>query len=73
MTLEEKFWQLFMIPGDLDDSTLVYSLGAFGLQINSGIADTARAKLTPGEAARHDTARTAAPANRERRRESARP
>ena len=21
MTLEEKFWQLFMIPGSLDDST----------------------------------------------------
>ncbi|HET7565331.1 MAG TPA: glycoside hydrolase family 3 N-terminal domain-containing protein [Gemmatimonadaceae bacterium] len=34
MTLEEKFWQLFMIPGDLDDSTHDYSHGVFGLQID---------------------------------------
>lgn len=33
MTLEEKFWQLFMIPGDLDDSTHDYSHGVFGLQV----------------------------------------
>jgi beta-glucosidase len=33
MTREEKFWQLFMIPGDLDDSTHDYSHGVFGLQI----------------------------------------
>ena len=33
MTLDEKFWQLFMIPGDLDDSTHDYSNGVFGLQI----------------------------------------
>jgi beta-glucosidase len=32
MTIEEKFWQLFMIPGDLSDSTHDYSHGAFGLQ-----------------------------------------
>src|SRR5688572_23744244 len=36
MTLEEKFWQLFMIPGSLDDSTHDYSHGAFGLQISTG-------------------------------------
>ena len=41
MTLEEKFWQLFMIPGDLDDPAHDYSRGVFGLQIRS--ADTARA------------------------------
>src|SRR3954466_8172703 len=35
MTLEEKFWQTFMIPGDLDDSTHDYSRGAFGLQISA--------------------------------------
>ena len=35
MTLEEKFWQLFMIPGDLDDSTNDYSHGVFGLQIST--------------------------------------
>jgi len=31
MTLEEKFWQLYMTPGDLDGSD--YSLGVFGLQV----------------------------------------
>jgi len=34
MTLEEKFWQLFMIPGDLDDAANDYSHGIFGLQIS---------------------------------------
>ena len=33
MTLQEKFWQLFMTPGSLDDSTHDYSHGSFGLQI----------------------------------------
>ncbi len=35
MTLEEKFWQLFMIPGDLDNPTNDYSHGIFGLQIST--------------------------------------
>jgi beta-glucosidase len=35
MTLEEKFWQLFMIPGDLDDPSHDYSNGVFGLQIRA--------------------------------------
>jgi beta-glucosidase len=35
MTLEEKFWQLFMIPGDLDDPSHDYSNGVFGLQIST--------------------------------------
>lgn len=35
MTLEEKFWQLFMIPGDLDDPSHDYSHGVFGLQIRN--------------------------------------
>ncbi len=35
MTLEEKFWQLFMIPGDLDDPAHDYSRGVFGLQISA--------------------------------------
>ena len=34
MTPTEKFWQLFMTPGDLDDSSHDYSHGAFGLQIS---------------------------------------
>ena len=40
MTLEEKFWQLFMVPGDLTDSTHDYRHGVFGLQIPA--APTAR-------------------------------
>ena len=35
MTLEEKFWQLFMIPGDLDTPASDYSHGIFGLQIRN--------------------------------------
>ena len=35
MTPEEKFWQLYMSPGSLDDSTHDYRNGAFGLQISS--------------------------------------
>ncbi len=33
MTLEEKFWQLWMVPGDLDSGTTVYQHGVFGLQV----------------------------------------
>ncbi len=36
MSPEEKFWQVFMIPGDLDDSTHDYSRGVFGLQVSLG-------------------------------------
>ncbi|MCC7054888.1 MAG: glycoside hydrolase family 3 C-terminal domain-containing protein [Gemmatimonadaceae bacterium] len=34
MTAEEKFWQLFMAPGDRDDPALDYRHGAYGLQVN---------------------------------------
>ena len=34
MTVEEKFWQLFMIPGDLSDGKGRYKNGIFGLQIS---------------------------------------
>src|SRR5262249_1908679 len=34
MRLEEKFWQLYMLPGDLDDPAHDYSHGVFGLQIS---------------------------------------
>jgi beta-glucosidase len=40
MTVEEKFWQLFMIPGSLDDSTHDYRHGIFGLQIRPVGRDT---------------------------------
>ena len=36
MTLEEKFWQLYMSPGSLDDPAHDYSKGSFGLQIGVG-------------------------------------
>jgi beta-glucosidase len=38
MTLEEKFWQVFMIPGDLDNPANDYSKGIFGLQISTAPA-----------------------------------
>ncbi len=51
MTLEEKFWQLFMIPGSLDNPRDDYSHGIFGLQISPVSADTAD-RTPPGELAR---------------------
>ncbi|HEX7122433.1 MAG TPA: glycoside hydrolase family 3 N-terminal domain-containing protein [Gemmatimonadaceae bacterium] len=47
MTLEEKFWQLYMSPGSLDDPSHDYTNGAFGLQI-----DTAHDSAAPPDAAR---------------------
>jgi beta-glucosidase len=35
MTPEEKFWQLFMVPGDLSDGPAKYAHGVFGVQIRS--------------------------------------
>ena len=49
MTPEEKFWQLYMTPGDLSDTTDDYSHGVFGLQI-----PTARLRGTPAALARAD-------------------
>jgi beta-glucosidase len=56
MSLEQKFWQLFMIPGDLDDSTHDYSNGVFGLQIGSPPL-TGGARETPSAAARRHAER----------------
>jgi beta-glucosidase len=36
MTPEEKFWQLFMIPGELGADSLKYRAGIFGLQVSAG-------------------------------------
>ncbi|HKV51893.1 MAG TPA: glycoside hydrolase family 3 C-terminal domain-containing protein [Gemmatimonadaceae bacterium] len=55
MTLEEKFWQVFMIPGDLDDSTHDSSHGIFGLQV-----DAKRAARPPAAAPLEHTTRPAA-------------
>jgi beta-glucosidase len=41
LSLDEKFWQLFMIPGDLSDPEYDFSAGVFGLQVPP--APTARA------------------------------
>ncbi|MBO9620212.1 MAG: glycoside hydrolase family 3 C-terminal domain-containing protein [Niabella sp.] len=39
MTPQEKFWQLFMIPGDLDKATPdQYKNGLFGFQVSAGSA-----------------------------------
>ncbi len=35
MTLEEKFWQMFMIPGNLTDGKERYKNGIFGFQVAS--------------------------------------
>ncbi|HKZ67066.1 MAG TPA: glycoside hydrolase family 3 N-terminal domain-containing protein, partial [Chitinophagaceae bacterium] len=35
MTPEEKFWQLFMIPGDLGNDPFKYKNGIFGFQVNT--------------------------------------
>jgi beta-glucosidase len=55
MTLEERFWQLFMIPGDLDNPANDYSNGAFGLQIPMARrpSDGSDAAPTPGAARAH--------------------
>ena len=58
MTLEEKFWQLYMIPGDLDDPALDYSRGIFGLQISEtprgqGNGEAGRRRPPPDIARRH--------------------
>jgi beta-glucosidase len=45
MTLEEKFWQLFMIPGGREDSTADYSHGIFGLQDRSASSARSDARL----------------------------
>ena len=43
MTPQEKFWQLYMIPGDLTDSSQDYSHGIFGLQVPAGASPAADA------------------------------
>src|SRR5262249_564457 len=45
MTLEEKFWQLFMIPGRIGDTSADYSHGVFGLQTRVSADARADAQL----------------------------
>ncbi len=50
MSKEEKFWQLFMIPGDLSEGKANYSNGIFGLQIRGNSDATATEQLMTGSA-----------------------
>lgn len=46
MTPEEKFWQLFMIPGDLDQGdSLRYKNGIFGFQVSAAAKGDAAGQL----------------------------
>ena len=46
MTPEEKFWQLFMIPGDLDNAdTAQYRSGLFGFQVSAAAKGDAGGQL----------------------------
>ena len=54
MTRHEKFWQLFMTPGDLDTPAFDYAQGVFGLQVGAapGVSPRLAARA---HAARIDT------------------
>ncbi len=58
MSLEEKFWQLFMVPGDLDDPSHDWSRGAFGLQIAAKSADPAAQASRTNDIQRYFVERT---------------
>ena len=46
MTPEEKFWQLFMIPGDLDNAdSLQYKNGIFGFQVSASSKNDAGGQM----------------------------
>jgi beta-glucosidase len=57
MTLQEKFWQLYMSPGSLDDSTHDYSNGSFGLQIRLSEQRPTTSDQSPAGLVREHTAR----------------
>ena len=48
MTLEEKFWQLYMIPGGRENPAHDYSHGVFGLQNRGAMTGRADAELQNG-------------------------
>lgn len=51
MTPEEKFWQLFMIPGDLTDGKEKYKNGIFGFQVSAKGSTDAGAQILDYSAA----------------------
>ncbi|MGD9524070.1 MAG: glycoside hydrolase family 3 N-terminal domain-containing protein [Gemmatimonadales bacterium] len=55
MTPAEKFWQLFMLPGDRDDPSHDYRAGVFGLQVvaTDSTADAAAAHAARLNAIQH--------------------
>src|SRR3981081_125220 len=54
MTVQEKFWQLWMMPGDLGNDPSRYASGIFGLQVRDPRPDTSaeRRAQSPADAAR---------------------
>jgi hypothetical protein len=60
MSPEEKFWQLFMIPGNLEIKKEEFKNGIFGLQVNAIGNKNAVTQLLKYDASlpAHDTART---------------
>jgi beta-glucosidase len=61
MTLREKFWQLYMSPGSLDDPSHVYTDGAFGLQVplpTEPVADSSAGGLAAAHARRINAIQT---------------
>lgn len=52
MTPEEKFWQLYMSPGDRDDPANDWSHGAFGLQIGMPSSPLSRGDVARDHAIR---------------------
>jgi beta-glucosidase len=61
MTRDEKFWQLYMSPGDIGDPAHDYRNGAFGIQIEAGRQEPkpGAPKRSRAEAARADAAHIA--------------
>ena len=58
MTLEEKFWQLFMLPGDLSNPAEDWTHGAFGLQIRTDSASARQHAERSNAIQRHFVERT---------------
>ncbi|MBU1700589.1 MAG: glycoside hydrolase family 3 C-terminal domain-containing protein [Candidatus Eisenbacteria bacterium] len=57
MTLEEKFWQLFMLAGSLDEGVARYEHGAFGFQPRN-YCDSASAMVCANDLQRHFVEKT---------------
>jgi beta-glucosidase len=64
MTQEEKFWQLFMIPGDLSDDKARYVHGIFGLNIRESGGPKSAAEQMLDYAKTGAAGRTASTVNR---------